>query len=175
MDTRLLNWINDNLRNVSNSLDNLAKAINKNMEIESRLSALEEIIACDGIDARLHQPSAQPAEMVTDERIAGVIYGLNLAKSMAENLARLNVGSIPGRLLTDIEAMKHDFQCGMKPAETKREWIKFTDPPNVTVWYWDTYKGRNEVRKLMASELSEGDMWMPYRKGDKQPEPPKGS
>jgi hypothetical protein len=49
---------------------------------------------------------------------------------MAENLKRLNVGSIPDRLLTDIEAMKQDFQFpepdkqpSAKPAETEREWI----------------------------------------------------
>jgi hypothetical protein len=76
--------------------------------------------------------------------------------------------------LSALEHPEPDKQLSAKPAETEREWIKFTDPPNVTVWYWDTYKGRNKVRKLMASELSEGDMWMPYRKGDVKPEPPKG-
>ena len=43
-------------------IDMLAIEIDR---IKSRLSALENIIACDGIDARLHQPSAleqQPAE-----------------------------------------------------------------------------------------------------------------
>jgi hypothetical protein len=136
--------------------------------LESRLSALEH-------------PEPDNGTTVNKAHDEGVIYGLNLAKSMAENLKRLNVGSIPDRLLTDIEAMKQDFQfpepdkqLSAQPAETEREWTKFTDPPNVTVWYWDTYKGRNKVRKLMASELSEGDMWMPYRKGDVKPEPPKG-
>jgi hypothetical protein len=32
------------------------------VSLANRIIALENIIACDGIDARLHQPSAQPAE-----------------------------------------------------------------------------------------------------------------
>ena len=32
------------------------------VSLANRIIALENIIACDGIDARLHQPSAKPAE-----------------------------------------------------------------------------------------------------------------
>jgi hypothetical protein len=86
-------------------------------ELESRLSALENIIACDGIDARLHQPSA----------------------------------------------------LEQKPAETEREWMRV---PKYNEECW-VYYPDGEIHHGHVDDFVKGFTHiMPYRKGDKQPEPP---
>jgi len=121
------------------------------------------------IESRLAALESQPIQ--SDERTEGVIYGLNLAKSMAENLERLNVGSIPGRLLTDIEAMKQDFQCSAQPAETEREWI----PLNLMTEVWARKNDGGITRISFGTAINRNHLYthiMPYHPGDTKPEPP---
>ena len=122
------------------------------------------------VKSALEHPEPDNGTTVNKAHDEGVIYGLNLAKSMAENLKRLNVGSIPDRLLTDIEAMKQDFQCNAKPAETEKEWIKWNDP----VWcFWDT--GEITLEKALdLGRCPNVTHIMPYHPGDPKPEAPKG-
>ena len=186
MDTRLLNWINDNLRNVSNSLDNLAKAINKNMEIESRLSALEEIIACDGIDARLHQPSAKPVE--TKELTANLSCEFDAVVWVKEWLRVIqehpqiptDEGAMIGWFANAIMA-GYDRAKNAQPAETEREWIPIEGQ---RFWIsWDNQNWGVELAKYDKGEFSSEAVSgfnnpthiMPYHPGMEKPEPPEST
>ena len=68
------------------------------------------------------------------------------------------------------ELNDHLSALEQKPAETEREWISLPEEEDEAwIFYPDGYICHGEMSGMVRGYTH----WMPYRKGDKKPEPPK--
>jgi hypothetical protein len=138
--------------------------------IESRLSALEsrsKLANCVDVEEFYKDEPDQPVKTPSD-RNEGVIYGLNLAKTIVErefvywSFHTEQERPSLDKINSDIEAMKQEFA----PGEVEGKWQKFDD---IEVWWLSRSGG---VRRISMHSLVHGDLWQPVIPGEPQPKAP---